>query len=315
MSGGDSLRGFGRVPRWWLALLPTLTGAERGVALALAAYADAAWKSRPGNKLIAERTGHTERTVQHALKRMRVLRMIELSEPAKGRGRAAVYLLIEKGGEGVTVSDTERVTPSDRKGRPVATQKGGGGVGPTERTEIQQQGGAAAGVVRDEQGKAAPAVEHPKVTAVLDRVGLDDPAACAEVAGVDGIELVIEELGKRAAKGDNPAGLLRVLVRDEAPALIAKARAAEAVKAKRKAAVVAEHERRDGEAERRRQAEQRLDAMSKAEREALRAEVLACFDEPSGKVHAKPSDALVRRWMVDELVERRGVADKTSTRG
>lgn len=155
----------------------------------------------------------------------------------------------------------------------------------------------------------APAAKHPKVAAVLDRVGLVDPGARAEVAGVDGIGLVIEDLGRRAAKGDNPPGLLRKLVREDAPALIAKAREAEALRAKRKAAAVAEHERRDGEAERRRQAEQHLEAMSEAEREALRAEVLAGFDAPSGKVPAKPSDALVRRWMVDELVKRQTQTD------
>ncbi len=143
-------------------------------------------------------------------------------------------------------------------------------------------------------------MKHPKVVAVLDRVGLVDPAARAEVAGVDGIELVIEGLGERAANGNNPAGLLLKLVRDEALALIDKARKAEAATDKLEAAEVAKHEQRAAEAEKRQQAEQHLDAMNEAEQEALRTEVLAGL--PSRPMQA--SEAQVRRWMVDELVKR-----------
>lgn len=197
----------------------------------------------------------------------------------------------------------ERARSTGRKG-PAGRRNGSAEPGAEQKgltEQQQQQGGAAAGGVCDEQGKPSPAAEHPKVAAVLDRVGLVDAAARAEIAGMDGIELVIEDLGRRAAKGDNPPGLLRKLVREDAPTAIEQAGARVAASAQREAAEASARQQREDDKKMRAEAEGRLNAMSEAEREALRAEVMADQPEPTGKVRAKPSDALVRRWMIEEL--------------
>ena len=68
--------------------------------------------------------------------------------------------------------------------------------------------------------------EHPNIALVLDAAGIHAPDVRAEIAGVDGISLVIRELW-RQARGratKNPAGLLRKLVAEDGPAEILKAR-------------------------------------------------------------------------------------------
>lgn len=293
------------------------------VLMGILSHCNERYESNPGMGTLARCADVSIEAARAAVRRLERRGIIVVLVRGGGRGRSHRYGLnpevidflvsLDEGGSDGLPSFAADNRKSAASNPEACASKGEspGLPGKRVKEEKQQQGGAAAGGVCDEQGKPSPAAEHQKVAAVLDRVGLADTAARAEVAGVDGIELVIEELGGRAAKGDNPPGLLRKLVREDAPTAIEQARTKFAASAQREAAEASARQQREDEKKMRAEAEGRLNAMSEAEREALRAEVLA--ELPGGRL--QPSEWLVREWLVDELVQRGGLTDKTSTRG
>ncbi|MEM9913991.1 MAG: helix-turn-helix domain-containing protein [Planctomycetota bacterium] len=220
------MKGWGRIPKWWLTRLPELCGAERGVAIVLAAHANRDWQCWPSVELMATYSGCAERTVQRALRGLEQKGLIRMVSLGGGRSLASVYQLrnTDTGG-GVLMK--QKVTTSSCKRRHDMTVKGDVQTAPTKRgTEIQQQQVGPAAAAGDETGEMGTSAmyEHMKVTRVLDAAGIHDPKKRILVAGIPCIELVIDEMWKEARSGRNPAGLLLTKVDKDAQSRIAAAK-------------------------------------------------------------------------------------------